>query len=527
MGNRKRTVLIAALGALLIFDALVIVAYRGSGGRDFAQTVGSGGPEGGGGAASPREHNAEALLHRARQAADLGQWEAALKGLDRLNSEYADTRFFAEHNVAIAQLRGNAEAALRPPPVEPPEDPRDPLKAWPVVFEDPLTDQSCLGRALLARGQYGGRFDIRGALIVSGMHTSSAAWWNCPVGETFALSTDLKSVAGQPCIWLCGPGYGNSVDLAYTLRMAVEDDRLTIELHKDGKPIGLPLQKAPFLRGDWRHFDLVKDKGLMVVYLDGEKLGEWSDPAPLQGPRHSFVALGAIQGLHGDDGAWYRNLAIRMPQAEADRLAANPVERLFDPPATTPPQENGKAIAVDEFGDEGLSQWAIAWSREWVQKKGGGIALCGPNAWPLLWRKEPFQGDVVVEFQFSYLPRGEALNFHGFLRFGELIGGKAEKFQGWSVVFPKGDGRILLEWHDEQGDAHCLASTPYFVPTNDRPYALRLEKNGDRLRVFSNGRFLLDAVSPGHIPADAPVYAGILQAFGGSLVRRVAAFRLR
>jgi len=175
---------------------------------------------------------------------------------------------------------------------------------------------------------------------------------------------------------------------------------------------------------------------------------------------------------------------------------------------------------------DGLSQWTAVWAAEHVRKREEGIVLCGPNAWPFLWRKEPFRGDFAAEFHFSYLPGGEALNFHAILRIGEIIGGKQEAFHGWAVVFPKGDGITRLEWHDERGKTHVLASAPYFAPVAGRPYVLRLEKQGQGLRVFSNGGFLLEAKAPGPPLADASFRPGILQGYAGSLVRRVAAWRL-
>jgi hypothetical protein len=216
-----------------------------------------------------------------------------------------------------------------------------------------------------------------------------------------------------------------------------------------------------------------------------------------------------------------------MPKDEADRLAAKPVERVLDPPPTNPPAPNGKAIAADDFTADGLSLWSAVWAAEHVRKQAEGIVLCGPNAWPFLWRKETFRGDFAAEYHFGYLPGGEALNFHALLRLGEIIGGKQEVFHGWGVVFPKGDGLARLEWHDQQGRTHTLASTPYYVPVCDRPYVLRLEKRGQALRVFSNGGFLFEAQAPTPIAADASFRAGILQGFAGSLVRRVAAWQIR
>ena len=528
---RLRTLLLAAIAALLLADAVLLVVTLARKGRDpqpIQGWKGLGGTEGGKGL---HERNAEALFARAQRAAGLSQWAVALDELDRLKADFADTRFFADRGIEIANLRAKAEAALQPvvPPLPnlPESALRTALEAWPVAFEDALDQKPCLQRALLAPGQYGGRFDVNGALILSGVHTTSAAWWNCPVGDAFALSFDLKAKGGEPCVWLCGPGYGNSVDVGYTLRFAPEGGELRMQLHREGKPVALPLLKTPFLRDDWYHFDLVRNKGAIAIHVDGERLGEWTDPAPLAGPAHAFVALGGSHGFFGADGTWYRALAIRMPKADADRLAAEPVERVFDPPAARPPAPNATPLATDDFAQDGLAQWTIADRPEAVRKTEDGVVLRGPNAWPCLWRNKPLVGDFAAEFEMRYFSGGEALNLHVRLRMGEFLDPKSQSFQGWSVSFPRGDGTVLIDWFGPEGKAHCLASTPRFAPSQGRPYVLRIEKKANTLRIFSNGGFLLEATAPGPVPPEALFYPGMLQIYGGSLVRRMAAWQLR
>jgi len=85
---------------------------------------------------------------------------------------------------------------------------------------------------------------------------------------------------------------------------------------------------------------------------------------------------------------------------------------------------------------------------------------------------------------------------------------------------------VFLNWHDERGDGRRAAQTSYFAPIAGRPYVLRLERRGRRLRVFANGGFLLEAHAPVVIPEGRPVYLGFRQIYGGSRIRRITAWRL-
>jgi len=486
----------------------------------------------------PQERNARTVFQRAQRAGGLGQWPVVIKHLDQLRQKYADTRFCTDRSADLAELRARAEAeleaivAIAPPPVVPTPSELPPLSLqqaladWPAAFEDPLNTKQSLQRALLCRGQYGGRFDVRsGEIVIAGVHTNSAAWWNCPVGDAFALSFDLRIGGGIPCVWLCGPGYGNCIDAGYAVRFLTEGDGVRIYLQRNGKPLGLPLFKGPFLGTDWYRIDFLRQRDTIALHIDGQELGQWRDPAPLRGPMNAFVALGCIQGLFGNNGAWYRNLAIRMPAAEAERLAKQPLERVFDPPPTVPPAPNAKAIAHDDMAADGLSHWNEIRASWGLHKTADGLVLRGPNLWPNIWRAEPLSGDFAAEFEMSYFPRGPAINAFVRLRVGGLVG-KKRHFQGWGLAFPRGDGLIELCWHNPSGGAHRVATCGYFAPRDGRTYTLRLEKAGNTLRVFSNGRFLLEGTAPVEIGPLARFYPGLRQIYGGSRVRRMQAWRI-
>ena len=126
----------------------------------------------------------------------------------------------------------------------------------------------------------------------------------------------------------------------------------------------------------------------------------------------------------------------------------------------------------------------------------------------------------------SYFPNGEAVNFSVRLRHGDALDKGRERYRGWTLSFPAGDGLVALDWHDEEGKAHRSAQNAYFAPVPGRQYVLRLELARERLRVFSNGALILAGRSPRPIADGEPVYLGFRQIYGGSRVRHVTVHRI-
>ena len=535
--RRGRWPIVAALALALV---LAVAAAFALARRGKTQTKAGAPPRTATGVApapeDPRERLAAGLFTRAEDAAGRGQWGTVLQHLAALASRYADTRFCAEHAAAIAGLRARAEAGGEPAPhtavaVARP-DPQTAferaLATWPVAFEDALGDKACLERALLFRGQYGGHFHIHnGGLAISGVHSNSACWWNCLVGDCYAVSLDFYFAAGVPVIFLSGPGYGSHPAVGTALRLPAEGGALTIELRRQGALVGLPLRQAPFDSRAWHRLDVLRDRARIAVRLDGQMLGEWHDPEPLRGAMHAFVGLGSELGMWGDDRPHYRNLAIRMPQEDADRLAEEPVRRLFDPPVTTPPQANGEPLFLDDFAADGFGRWTAVQRADAAKVRNGKLVLQGPNAWPVVWRDEPVTGSAAIEYRMAYFPNGEAVNFNARLRLGDYPNPeKRTVFHGWQLGYPGGNGEVWLSWAARQGKGRVVAKTAYFPATHGRPYTLRFELSGRRLRVFVNGGFLLEGVAPEPVSAGAEIYPGLFQIYGGSLVERVAAWRI-
>lgn len=536
-GARKRggCAIIAAL-----FAVCAVARYchirdsdtAGRGGADVAPRTTVGGDP----APDPRERIAADLLDRARGAADDGQWATVLRLLADLRGRYADTRLCTDRAQAIDTLRAQAQAGMRPKPTtaivaqpDPQETTvKDALESWPAAFEDALASGECLKRALLFRGQYGGHFHIHnGGLAVSGVHTNSACWWNSLVGERYLLSVEFYFAAGTPVILLNGPGYGSHPAVGYALRLPFEGGALALELRRHGALVGLPLRKAPFDPRAWHRLDVLRDGGRIVLHLDGEELGQWHDRVPLRGAMHAFVGLASELGLWGDDRPHYRNLAIRMPQEDTDRLAKEPIRRVFDPPITIPPQANGERLFLDDFAADGFERWRAVQRPDAVKVRNGKLVLHGSNAWPVAWRTEHVTGSVAIECRMAYFPNGEAINFNARLRFVDPPDPETKTgFRGWQLGFPGGNGQVWLTWRGPHVKERVVAKTSYFPATHGRPCTLRFEISGRVLRLFVNGGFLLEATAPEPVRPDACIYPGLFQIYGGSAVERIAAWRI-
>ncbi|NQT88973.1 hypothetical protein HQ560_19550 [bacterium] len=472
-----------------------------------------------------RERRAEDILNRARYAVSRGQWEQAQRLLDELTGQFGDTTLRAVEAPTLGRLRGRIAAGLAaPPPAQPPVSTIEAARArWPAAFEDPLSAKSCRDRAWLCKGQYGGRFDIhQGALVIAGCHTTSAAWWRQLVGASFLLSVEMKIVAGTPFICLGGPGYGTHAAMGSVLRLTPEGDRLILQFLRQGRPAGLPLSLHPYQKGGWFRLDVLRRDGALSLAIDGQPLGQCSDGEALGGPVHAFIGFGVEKGLFGSNGVWFRNLSIRMPEV----VLADVVERVFDPAPSVEPAANGRVVAVDDFGQDGVSRWTATQRADAFRKRGDSVALHGSNAWPRAWRNEPVSVDIALELDMAYLAHCEALNFQVRLRLGEFIGAKGEAFRGWDLYYPTGDGRIVLEWRDREGKGMPVASTSYFAPVPGRRYILRFEKSRRRLRVFVNGRFLLEGATPSDIPRDVAVTPGLYQIYGGSSARTLSVWEI-
>lgn len=123
------------------------------------------------------------------------------------------------------------------------------------------------------------------------------------------------------------------------------------------------------------------------------------------------------------------------------------------------------------------------------------------------------------------------------LRSGPVVDEEKGVFPGWCLFFPSGYGRAGLTWLDvssasrarveARARAQELAGTEYYAPLCGRPYTVRMERVGRRLRVFSNGGFLFDAEAPSEVAEDARFTLGFGAIYQGAIVQQAAAWRIK
>jgi len=114
--SRKRVAVAAiASAAVLVVASLIVWVVVRSGERAPAETAVK--PAGSrrevARAAEVRNENARIIFRWARRAAARGEWRDVITHLDRLEREYANTRFHDAHRRAIAELQAKAQRGLR------------------------------------------------------------------------------------------------------------------------------------------------------------------------------------------------------------------------------------------------------------------------------------------------------------------------------------------------------------------------------------------------------------------------------
>ena len=459
-------------------------------------------------------------------------YRQTLSDLGETDEQRVRARLQQMEEEALPPMKPVIVADAPPPPPEekappprlaiglPPEIP----EAWPIVFEDPLDQETCLEHVYIARGMYGGHVRLQKDrwLAASGINSNSAAWWDCPVGDTFGLSVEFKILQGKPLVWLCGPGYGISTALGYCLVLRSD----SVAVWKEGEALGTAKLPEELKKDRWYRLDVAKNGTLLSVYINGLRVGAWRDPRPLSGLLHSFVALGASGGSWRGAGICYRFLSIRMPADVVARLQEAPVKKCYDPPRTLAPLPNWAPLLSYDFTQTDPSDWSLTQPGA-IKRTAEGVVLSGSNARPRMWCTESIAGSFAVECEMSYVPGREQLGFHVMLILGKEADTWSPQWGRWDLLFPHSHGSIALNWVPPGQRARRRAATPQFVPVDGRWYTIRIERRGNYLRVFSNNGFLFEAAAPPDIPQGVPVYLGIGQDFGGSIVRQVAAWQIQ
>jgi hypothetical protein len=187
-----------------------------------------------------------------------------------------------------------------------------------------------------------------------------------------------------------------------------------------------------------------------------------------------------------------------------------------------------------------------------VHPDNGRLILCGPNAGPALYRNEPVEGSFAYEVVMSYVAQvipppkdrgaseaerylkcgGIDNNFNMFIACGAPPRWSEKELAmaipaGWRVALPKGaSGLNELAWVAGKSETR-VAETPYYTPVGGKPYTVRLERKANTLRVFLDGKLLLQGKQEAEADtASSAAYVGFLDEYHGVIIHSVRIYRI-
>lgn len=427
--------------------------------------------------------------------------------------------------------------------------------AWPVVFQETLTNPASARQLDYCVGQYQGRADLidpQRGLCLPGCHTGNALWVQEPVSDCYQFSLDLRLSEGtiQCRLWGSGPGHGISENVGYCVKLDVRTGKGAL-LREGDCVCGFEATHGP----DPEQFHALRLTRLgsrLLFTFDEQLLIDYVDPEPLSGPLHSRVGFGSCYNMGM---LTYRNLVIRRPalsEQERTGLAAVPLH----PPATIRPAANKEVLFEAGAGELAGERWLHTEPDNSAFCRDGKRVLSGPNGLPAVVWKTPIRGDFALEVTFEYVPPAvaysarrpdepwteywlrqgtEALNLHLLVVYADQLPAP-DKFSaivrpddwpvGCQVGLPAGDGRYTIDWIKGR-QLKLLAHSAHYTPVAGRKYTARLERRGEDVRLFIDGVLLLSAKQP--LPTSdtsLPAFVGLQQFLGLSLIHRMAAYRI-
>lgn len=377
-----------------------------------------------------------------------------------------------------------------------------------LVLQNALTQPEDLEGMTLSLGQYGGhvRVESQDGMLISGIHTVSAAWPKVCVGPVYEMFFDCELKEGQQaCWWLGGPGHGNSQELGYVCRFNGKHALLS----RDGRGMWEGDLEEPIAPGQRFGTLITRRDGRFSVAVNGRALLEASDRDPLPAALHSWIGLGAIGGSY-DSGVRYKDLAVRVPE----RCRDTPMT--LTPPATSQCTPGAGTLHQMKMTGPGLPDTWSCSQPQAVKLDGKSLILTGPNGTPECILKSPITGNFAIDLRMEYLS-DEAVNFSVPVYWAQGPALDRATDPQFRLCFPDGFGMSRIEWIAEQGATRqVLAKTPYYAPIGKRSYMLRLERIDSTVRVFVDGGLLLDARLPlDTLKQQGAAYAGLAQFYGG------------
>lgn len=420
---------------------------------------------------------------------------------------------------------------------------------WPVLFQDELTQPAATAGLHASLGQFGGDAvcEPGRGLRIRGGQSATALWLRHPVSDHFhATLWFALGDEGSLCLWLGGPGHGNSPALGYCLMVTAG----RVELLRKGAGVASAEIAELKLHDVLHKVSVLRDAGRFVVWINGQLALSYEDRQPLGPPLHAWLGLGAVAG-QGASGVRCRDMAVRgAPLSEGDEMLAH---LTVSPRPTAAPSPNKKLLlrtAPSEFVG-----WYQSQPDNVVQVDRRRLLLCGAaGGAPALVCRTPLEGSFAFEVEFEYVPPvlprpvfdlqrpaaenylrsgGEELNFRLLLMF-QPKPPEPEQFESfqpglpaaWELALPAGNGLNALSWVNAAGQ-QVIQQTPYYTPAAGRTFTVRLERQGPQVRAFLNGSLLLEATQPEGLPDPAlPAFVGLRQLFGGVVVHQAAVWRI-
>ena len=441
----------------------------------------------------------------------------------------------AEAEAAKAELARLNASQSQPQPVAPVRVPA-PVAAAPAsgpapLFEDSLSAPDTLDNFHLAYGQYGGRAMVEAGL---GMklgfgHTAPIIWAKPYLDSNYRIALEVQLNDTSVATWvLNGPGVGISADTGYLCRL----EKMQFSLLREGQPV----QSTPFSEnlaikpGEWAKIEAEVNGGKISVKLNDVLVAKYNDAAPLAGPMHGWF------GLYGaDQRTVYRNLRIWSSETNS-RL-----ERQLTPTVTEKPLANGQLLYEMNLSADALKDQWWQLQPEHIAVKKEGVVLSGPNGFPAMILKQPFNSDLAWEIELEY-PAEEVVNFSAMIGYAQKAPESIQDCDaGWLIGLPNLHGRTAIQWHRGTVDAAntkefpytfntpapIIASTPYHAPISKRTYLVRLETRAEELLVYLDGGLQLKARHPvDGVPAGSSVFLGMSQVYGGSQVHAVRVYQI-
>ena len=347
-------------------------------------------------------------------------------------------------------------------------------------------------------GQYGGYAKIipDGSLRVAGIHTTTAVWLNRPLGTNYEVRFEFRlTPEGSACWWVGGQGYGNSVDMGYTVVVGAGPALLLRRGAQVAAAVLPPVGGNPA----WLPARVSRQGARIHVVIGGKVELDYTDPELLSDSSHAWFGFGAIQG-GWESGVLYRNFAIETSVGPADCVLAR------HPPPTARPRPNGVVLYALDPAAPLSSAWRMD-PRDGIAWQDGVLVVgSGGNSTPEMTMRKSLPTPLACEFTIEY-PGDNCLNYRFHLWRDDDVPTDPKERRGWVVALPDGQGRVQIAW---QGRANAvLAATPYFGPLAREPYRVRVECDGRDLRVFTGGEELLRATMPDGEPEPKSWHVGM------------------